>query len=83
MLQAQFEEYMDKNLKQHADPLEPKIDFEAFSEIYKISLMWNKILFSDQKRQFLNHRRALLSKGKLEEYGKLCAKMGEAEEKNL
>ena len=45
--------------------------------------MWSKILFTDEKRQFLNHRRALLSKGKSEEYEKVCAKMGEADEKNL
>ena len=49
-LQDKFEKYLkdNKNLTTNMD-LEK---FECFSEIYKTSLMWNKILFAEKKKSY-------------------------------
>ena len=59
------------------------LKFDAFSQIYNTSLMWNKILFANQKKQQVDKRRALLKENKIKEYEQMCAKMELEDENHL
>lgn len=69
-----FLEYLDKNLKDFSYlQKENKImRFDDFIEFYKISLIWNKLLFADRKAQFLKNRRTLMRDEDLQAYKMMC-----------
>jgi hypothetical protein len=46
--------------------------FEDFIEFYKISLIWNKILFADRKASYLEKRRILMRDDDMQAYKVMC-----------
>ena len=64
-------EIIDKNI----------IKFDFFLQFYKSTMMWNKILYQEDKLGMLTERRDLLEAAKHDEYKKICTKMAAHDEK--
>jgi len=58
------------------------LKFEFFLDFYRQSMMWNKILFCEQKRDQIKLRRQLIKKGPIQnkDYQVNCIRMQHADE---
>ena len=67
ILQAKFEIYCDKILEPAKD-VSNQLDFDEFKEIYRVCLMWNKILNEGSNRIIVFRRRLALANKNMEEF---------------
>ena len=71
ILQAKFELYCEKFLEPSKDE-SCQLDFDEFKEIYRVCLMWNKILNEGSDRLIIYRRRLALANKNMEEYKQIC-----------
>jgi hypothetical protein len=82
ILEAKFLLYCDKILEPAKDGSN-QLDFDEFKEIYRVCLMWNKILNEGSNRIIVFRRRLALANKNMEEFKQICQTLKAVNEENL